>query len=81
MRKIVQYVKFKLPTGGAGLPAMMHKNKIARSVKQWAKPRNVNVSFETEGYTFNVYFDTIEDIAQFLLSYEPEYGKPQVVSY
>ena len=81
MRKIVQYIKFKLPTGGAGLPAMMHKSKIARSVREWAKPRDINVSFETEGYTFNVYFDSIEDIAQFLLSYDPVYGKPKVVSY
>lgn len=63
------------------MPAMMHKGKIARSVRKWAKPRKINVSFEVEGYTFNVYFDSIEDISQFLLSYEPEYGKPKVVSY
>lgn len=74
-------MKFRLPTGGAGLPAMMHKNKIARSVKEWADPRNINVSFETKGYTFNVYFDTMDDIAQFMISYVPEYGKPDVVSY
>ena len=81
MRKIVKYIKFRLPTGGGGLPANMHKNKIANSVRSWAQPRNIPVSFETEGYTFNVYFETEAEIAQFMLSYEPEYGKPSVVSY
>ena len=81
MRKIAQYIKFNLPTGGAGMPAMMHRGKIARSIKEWADPRNVNFSYETEGYTFNVYFDSTADIAQFLMSYEPVYGKPRGVSY
>jgi hypothetical protein len=81
MRKIVKYIKFRLPTGGAGLPAQMHKNKIAKSVRAWAEPRDIPIEFESEGYTLNVYFDTEQDIAQFMLSYEPEYGKPSVVSY
>ena len=81
MKKIVKYLKFKLPTGGAGLPATMHKNKIAKCVNEYVKPVDINVRFETEGYTLNVYFDSNTDLAQFLMLYSNEYGKPTVLSY
>ena len=37
-------ILFRLPTGGNGLPASMHKNKVALSVKTWAKDHNVDES-------------------------------------
>lgn len=77
----VKYLKFRLPTGGAGLPATMHKNKIAKCVKSYTEPNSINVEFETEGYTLNVYFESNTDLAQFLLLYSNEYGKPSVLSY
>ncbi len=63
------YAKFRLPTGGAGLPAMMHRNKIAKSVREWAEPKDIKVEFETEGYTLNVRFESKEDLMMFKLSY------------
>ncbi len=78
---LVKYLKFRLPTGGAGLPAQMHKNKIAKCVRGYAEPVGIDVKFETEGYTLNVYFESNTDLAQFLLLYSNEYGKPRVLSY
>jgi len=63
------YAKFRLPTGGAGLPASMHKNKIAKSVREWADTKDITVEFETEGYTLNVRFSSEEDLMMFKLSY------------
>jgi hypothetical protein len=66
------YAKFRLPTGGAGLPASMHKNKIAKSVREWAEPKDIEVEFETEGYTLNVRFESKDDLMMFKLSYNTE---------
>jgi len=67
----IPYAKFRLPTGGNGLHAMLHKNKIARSINEWAKTKDINVVYDTEGYTFNVRFETQEDLIMFKLSYTP----------
>jgi hypothetical protein len=67
----IPYAKFRLPTGGNGLPAMLHKNKIAKSINEWAKPKHINIEYETEGYTLNVRFGNQEDLMMFKLSYTP----------
>lgn len=65
-------ILFRLPRGGNGLPATMHKNKIALSIREWAKQHNVDdelIKFDTRGYDFTVWLPHPEDVAVLKLTY------------
>ena len=81
MRNMIHYVKFRLPTGGAGLPANLAKNRIYTSVKSVCEAQGIPFSVETVGYTLDIHFENYADLCLFMLSYDQVSHKCSVVSY
>jgi hypothetical protein len=65
-------IEFWLPSGGNGMPATMHSNKIHTSVKEWCNQQHIDFEYvftERKGYKYFVKFPNTEDYLIFKLTY------------
>lgn len=65
-------VEFWLPTGGGGMPATMHGNKIYTAVTEWAEQHDVDTKYcmmGREGFKYFVKFPHPEDYLVFKMTF------------
>jgi hypothetical protein len=69
-----RYIRFNLPTGGAGMPAQMHRGRITNAVNKWSNTYDIDVSFNTVGYELHLSFQSDPELAQFILTFDEDLG-------